>query len=179
MEGVHLKYRSIEEWTFEDALSELENFNEKRDGARKNPVLVFMAFRDLDACQSNYQTSNSGREILRGVKICAANDIVLPDWLADAFCNRYYEVVNCSVDSWDKAFGKPFPKGKHLNAMRKERNLSIRVYNEIRNILLAVPDTPIDKSLFERVGAQFGLGATLAEEYYYSRLKQFPKEKSR
>lgn len=174
-----MKYRSIEEWTFEDALAELENFNEKRDGVRKNPVLVFMAFRDLDDCQSNYQASNNGCEILRGVKICATSDIVLPDWLADAFCNRYYEVVSRSVDSWDKAFGKPFPKGKHLNAMRKEWNLSIRVYNEIRSILLALPDTPIDKSLFERVGAQFGLGATLAEEYYYSILKRFPKQKSR
>lgn len=179
MEGVHLKYRSIEDWSLEDALSELERFDEKRDGLRKNPVLVFGAFRDLDACQSNYQASNNGQEILRGIKICATNDIVMPDWLADAFCDRYYEVVGCRVDSWDKAFGKPFPKGKHLNALRKERNLSIKVYNEIRNILLEAPNTPIDKSLFERVGAPYGLGATLAEEYYYSKLKLFPRRKSR
>ena len=100
-------------------------------------------------------------------------------WLSKAYIGRYDQVLNCKVDSWDIAFDRPFPKGSHLNAIKKKRVLEFQVFNEVRDIFAQSPDTPTDKNLFEDVGKKLGLGATLTEEYYYSVLKRLPMSKSR
>lgn len=117
--------------------------------------------------------SGDGFSVLGAVRICVTNGLVAPEWLAYAFNRRYDNVLNCRVGSWDSAFGRPYPKGVHLSALKKKRNYSIAVHNAVTELRRKEPDLPIDKALFERVGKGFGLGATLAEEYYYAAKKMW------
>lgn len=110
-----------------------------------------------------------GFAVLAAIRICLNHGLVGPEWLSYAFNQRYDQVLNCRAASWDapKAFGKPYKKGTHLNALRKRREKCFAVLNDINEIRAREPSTPIDKALFERVGKQLGLGGTLTEEYYY------------
>lgn len=113
--------------------------------------------------------AGSGFAVLAAVQLCGTNGLPMPLWLVYAFNRRYHSVLQARADSWDssESFGKPYPKGMHLNARRKERVLRFRVWIDVYDILNKEPDTPVDVALFERVGGPIGLGASLASKYYY------------
>lgn len=138
--------------------------------ARRAPILV--------ATDAN----ETGREILWCVRICLAHGIIAPEWLSDVFAKRFDAVFHAEVGLWSDplAFGAPFPKGTHLSAVRKASKNGPKVVKAVEAILKESPQTPIDKSLFERVGLPLGLGSTLAEELYYEfRVNIHPSKKSR
>lgn len=110
--------------------------------------------------------------LLAAIRICANHDIPLPPWASSAYIAAYDRVLNCRAKSWDSVFGKPYPAGVHLAALRKRREKSFAVHIEVKRILASAPDTPIDEHLFERVGKPLGLGKTLAGEFYYAVEKQ-------
>ena len=114
--------------------------------------------------------SDSGFAVLKAVSLCAKNGLVMPDWLATAFMIRFRAVAEFEALSWDSplSFGRPYRKGVSVSAGRKKYKYQWQVYLIVKSILREEPKTPIDKSLFERVGKPLGLGATLTEEYYYS-----------
>lgn len=173
-----MEYRTIKQWSFEQACSEQAQF--ARDlPSYLGPLPRFMAFRVLDDLEKDYETNNQGFSILAGVRKCANHDLVMPLWLAKAFISRYDLVLNCHVGSWDEAFNPPIKKGVHLNALRKQRELKFAVLNAVREMRNANPPTPIDKALFEVVGAKFALGATLAEKYYYAAERLLPLRNKR
>jgi len=109
--------------------------------------------------------------LLAAIRICANHDIPLPPWASSAYIAAYDCVLNCRAKSWDSVFGKPFPKGSHLAALRKKREMQFHVLNEVNAIRNKAPETPIDEYLFESVGAGLGLGKTITGEYYYSAKK--------
>lgn len=106
--------------------------------------------------------------LLAAIRECARCGLPMPEWVAVAFIRSYDRVLNCRVKSWDDAFGAPFPKGAHLNALRKRRELRFAVGLAVLHRVQRDPSTPIDKGLFEAVGDEFGVGASQAEELYYS-----------
>jgi hypothetical protein len=110
--------------------------------------------------------------LLAAVRECARCGLPMPEWVAAAFIRSYDQVLNCRVKSWDEAFGAPFPKGSHLNALRKRRKLRIFVHSAVLDRVRRDPSTPIDKGLFESVGEEFSIGASLAEELYYSAVRR-------
>jgi hypothetical protein len=112
-----------------------------------------------------------GFAMLAAIYKCANRDLVMPEWLAREFIRRYYLVLSCRADSWDDAFGRPYPKNARLHALRKQRELKPAVWLEVQAILHREPETAIDAQLFERVGAKLHLGKTLTEKYYRNAIK--------
>ncbi len=124
----------------------------------------------------------AGRELLWCVNVCLRHGIIAPEWLAGEFAKRFDAVFHADVGSWSDplAFGTPYPKGTHIAAVRKAAKNGPKVVSEVDAILKSDPQTPIDKYLFERVGAPLGLGTTLTEELYYDfRVMVPPSKKSR
>lgn len=132
------------------------------------PLYQAVNARYVESLRSSIDKGD-GFSVLAAIRICLNHGLVGPEWLSYAFNRRYDQVLNCRAGSWDdpKAFGKPYKKGAHLNALRKKREKCFAVLNDINEIRAREPSTPIDKALFERVGKRLGLGGTLTEEYYY------------
>ena len=128
----------------------------------------------LSFCQKMYKEDNEEREtgedkywVLTAIKICADSHLPLPDWVATAYSEAYDKIKNAEAKSWDSVFGHPYPKGAHLSALRKRVENAMPVWKEVNSKLKKQPDTAIDEYLFEIVGKKFGVGKTLASEYYY------------
>ena len=64
---------------------------------------------------------------IEGVSDCVRHGLVAPDWLADAFIHQYDKVLNYRVATWDEAFGRANPPGKHLLTLRLRRFFTMRV----------------------------------------------------
>jgi len=108
---------------------------------------------------------------LDGMAVCAVHDLVAPDWLARAYLRGFRTVVNCEARSWDEAFGAPFPKGTNIAAARRARRNRVAVAVAFSDILQRDPSRPVDKALWEEIGARIGEGATRAEELYREALR--------
>lgn len=139
------------------------NFSDPR-----GPLSQFLGAKRIEGMKAEIDAGD-GFAVLACIRICVTNGLVAPVWLAYAFNGRYDAVLHCRAGSWDSplAFGKPYRKGAHIAALRKAREKRWAVWNAINDIRRREPETAIDKGLFERVGRPLGLGATLAEEYYY------------
>ncbi len=164
-------------WTWVDlSPAELEYLSEQcGDG----PYLPMFQLWAVNACNDlrpliEADQANSGGAVLDAVYMCARNGLMMPDWLATAFMSRVRAVSDFKAASWDSplSFGRPHPKGTRLAAERKRLRFQATVHTRILLIRQEEPETPIDKRLFERVGKLYGLGATLAENYYYTFVKQ-------
>lgn len=132
------------------------------------PIFQAAAAKQVEASRHAIDAGD-GFAVLACIRLCVTHGLVAPEWLAYAFNRRYDTVLNCRADSWDSplAFGRPYKKGTHLAALRKARTKRFAVWNAIDDIRKREPETPIDKGLFERVGGPLGVGATLAEDFYY------------
>lgn len=162
------------DWTLEEALaanqSKLEANPTLSDSDPTLPLFQWAALHRLDDCQEMYEGDKCG--LMTAIRICANHDLPLPGWAAKAYIKAYDTVNNARAKSWSAVFGDPYPKGRHLSAIRKRRMFGFAVWNEIKTILQMRPDTAIDESLFETVGKKFNIGKTLASEYYYATVNQ-------
>jgi hypothetical protein len=129
-------------------------------------IFQLNALRVLDDLRVQFESGN-GFALLAAIRCCANHDLVMPEWVANAYIAKYDPVLNCTAKSWDEVFGSPYAKGLHISKRRRRRVLRFDVYLRIENILRTQPDTGIDDSLFETVGAQVGIGKTLCNEMYY------------
>jgi hypothetical protein len=137
--------------------------------------LIIQHSRDrLDALKIQFEGGDDFA-LLSAIRECANFDLVMPDWVAQNYIRRFDRVLNCHVKSWDEAFGKPYAKGAHIAALRQHRTLRLAILSRIRQVRAMEPDTPIDDGLFERVGAEFGIGKTTCSELYYQADRMFPK----
>ncbi len=161
---------SADPWEWPDLTAEelRELASQTTEPGPNEPIFQYVAVRDCAGLRPLIE-AGSGRAVLEAVSICALRGLVMPDWLASAFLLRFRAVTQSRAASWDDplSFGRPYPKGTNIQAQRKAFRLSVRVYNEVVSIRRKEPMTPIDKGLFERVGKPLGLGATLAQAYYY------------
>lgn len=173
-------------WTHDQAWAAQEKFR-KSGGASADPAGPFnqwVALRSLDEMKITFEGGDSFT-LMRAIRLCANRDLVMPDWVQRGYIQAFDKVNNYRAKSWDEVFGKPLPKGANLNALRKKREKSILVLNQIqrrigRNQILdkttqdwkSDPLVSIDDELFRDVGIQFGLGVTLTKEYYASEKKR-------
>jgi len=137
----------------------------------KDPTLpIFRFAAELDL-QTEHERFERGDKValLGAIRICANHDLPLPDWASRAFIRAYDRVLRLDTGSWDDAFGRPYPKGKHLSAMRKKRMYRYPVRVAVAREHKA--GRAIDASLFEKIGDEFGLGKTLTAELYYGKTK--------
>lgn len=161
---------SVDPWEWGDMTVEEFVFHFVRDGHTGTDAQLFQFFavQHCIAQRAEIEQDGSGFAVLTAVRECGTHSLVMPDWLVYAFNRRYDAVLNFRALSWDdsESFGRPYPKGTNRAAKRKKRVLSIAVFNDVRRSVESQPGTPIDKALFEKVGAEHAIGATLAEEYY-------------
>ena len=92
-------------------------------------------------------------------------DVPIPPWLKQAFQNAYGAKSDGKIKSWDEVFGRPFKKGIRPARERRNRRIANDLYERVEERHSA--GEPIDKSLFEAVGKDFGVGGTVASELYY------------
>lgn len=154
----------VEKWSnLLQAQKEFESRHpEKRPGV--GPLFVAAANQRLEAERLKF-ASGEQMALFAAIRICAAHEMVLVDWVAEAFISRYDAVLNFRSKSWDDAFGKPYKKGLNLASARKKRTIAPAVGLEIVNRRMR--GAVIDEALFEEVGKQFNIGKTLCSEYWY------------
>ncbi len=107
-----------------------------------------------------------GSALISAMRWCANQQLVMPEWVVKAFSRATNDWYNYRAKTLDEAFGVQLPKGTHIAALRKKRDLKHRVHAEI--MALRTKGRPINKTLFREVGSHYGIGATLCEEYYRS-----------
>ena len=120
----------------------------------------------LDDGEKRFATGDRG-SLLVAIWYCAKKRQPLPEWASKVFITAYESGVGGEVKSWDDVFGKPYPKGSNLNAIKKRLEKRGALTNRIRQMKNKDPSIAIDVALFEKVGSEFGVGKTLANEYYY------------
>lgn len=169
-------------WTLEEAQAATDEAL-KRDPARPwsdptLPLFQWIALQWLDEQRRAFEAGDQFALML-AIRICANHDVPLPGWASAAYIKAFDVVLNAHAKSWDDAFGEPYPKGTHPNALRKKRMLKFAVYNWVMGELARKPNTAIDAALFERAGKEFAIGKTLAEEYYREAKKLLSKNFTR
>jgi hypothetical protein len=128
------------------------------------PVYREAAAEELKTERERFERGDKAA-LLGAVRICANHDLPLPSWASRAFIAAYDRVLRLDTGSWDDAFGRPYPKGKHLAAMKKKRLHRVPVKVAVDRAHKA--GRAIDETLFSQVGKEFGLGITLVAELYY------------
>ena len=96
----------------------------------------------------------------------------LPDWLRWALLKALIRATVCEIDSWDDVFGPPVEtetgrpaRGKARLAVRRKRELVTDIYKRVEQ--LSAEGRPVDRTLFEEVAAEFGIGRAWTEKCYY------------
>ena len=147
------------------------------DTSPTSPLFQWASAKYINESRKRIEDGD-GFEVLACIRRCVTNGLIAPTWLGKEFNKRYDAVLNCHAKSWDDdiAFGVPYKKGTHINALHKKRKFMFAVFNEIRTIVKENSDTPIDIGLFEAVGKKFNIGKSLAEEYYYDAKKYMPPQ---
>lgn len=165
-------------WTADEAIA-ADNAALAADPARSDadptlPLYQWAAAQTLETLRAQFEAGDR-MALLAAIRKCANHDLSLPGWAATAYIRAYDEVLNYRSKSWDEVFGAPYPKNKHLGALRKKRMLRFAVWKAVNEIRRREPMTPINADLFERVGEMMRppLGKTSAEEYYYSVKRTF------
>jgi hypothetical protein len=111
--------------------------------------------------------------VLESLAICLENDFKIPKWCREAFVNIYKSADSLEARSWADVFGPMYPKGMHLQPLRRYLKYGEAVYRRV-NMLNRTEGKPIDGAMFERVGREFGIGGkTLTEEIYYKVKKSY------
>jgi len=104
--------------------------------------------------------------LIQAIRRCGQQQMVMPEWVVDAFfraTNKWYQM---DIKSLDKAIGVAWPKGKSIAAAKKRRRLQFAVLNAVSKA--KSEGCAVDDQLFEQIGRRLGLGKTLVKEYYKS-----------
>lgn len=129
----------------------------------------------LDELKGFYDKTENGYFVLVALSFCIQNGILIPDWAGWAFHKHWYRWIRYEVRTLDEAFNCQWPKGKHLDAARRKRELSLFVHERIKE--LNRQGQPIDQDLFEQVGKEFEISRERVREYYNYTQKFFPIRK--
>lgn len=135
-----------------------------------SPFAQWVEVQQINSMLKDKVLGGDGFAVLDAVSRCARSNLLMPDWLAVAFIQRYDQVLNLRVGSWDEAFGAPIPKSKQLRRLRARRELRVEIWNFVIEQTKADPTQPIDK-LIEEAGERTHAGKTLAGELYYEAVK--------
>lgn len=121
-----------------------------------------------DACLS----TGGGCTVLQCMRLCAANQLAPPQWLADAFISRLSRVEEAEVATWDEAFGRPWPPRTRLHAIREQRRLKRVVHSAVWDAVLS-EDRAVNRILFDEIGERRNVAASgsACEDAYYDALR--------
>lgn len=153
-------------WPFERVWQlEVTLYGEKAGTDPLGPVCKWQALHRME--KSGIRFLHGDRAALfEAIYQCATRDVLIPDWAARAFRRGYQEILNCRVDSWDEAFGPPFPKGFKISQAKRRRSLRPQIHVRIMNIIKQ-ESVPVDDELFQRVATEFHIGKRQCKQFWY------------
>jgi hypothetical protein len=152
-------------WTLEQAQEEQARAEAEGKTGPRTPFFQWVALNEVERLRLQFEMG-SDFALLQAVAECALHGLVMPPWLSQNYLERYRKVVHADVGTWDEAFGRPYPKGKHLESLQQRRDLRLAVYNEIRARLASAEAPAKDDLFYEEVGAKFKIGKTLCKDLY-------------
>jgi hypothetical protein len=137
----------------------------------RGPIFKYLACVELDAFEMEFTIGHDRKALLAALRVCARCELPMPEWLATAFGAAYDRIaIRYEAKSWDDAFGNPIPKHFRPAAARKNREVGVRIYMRITEIIRArksPKDAPLDERLFASVGKEFGVSRSDANKLYY------------
>lgn len=116
--------------------------------------------------RNRQRIETGGVALLEAVSHVAKQGLVMPKWMADIYLSKFLKIQRLEVGTLDEAFGHaPI---KRLASLRQRRKLVPLISKLLIEAINADVDRPIDKSLFEEIGAMPGIGksGTFVEEVY-------------
>jgi len=108
--------------------------------AKRKRNLREVATEALDMQRLEFERFGDRRAIASGIYLCAAHDIPLPSWLADAFTKLFRDVKAFKYSSWDMTLGPPHSQGGKRGAGPKQKarqahkELEIPVWLKVREL---------------------------------------------
>lgn len=167
----------IHSWRFEDAWAAQETWQGEDTHIKgRGPFFRWIGAGELQGLYELYQKGNKAA-VVEALYVCSLNSLPIPRWCEMAYLSAYRKVRQYKAKSWDDVFGRPHPKGIHLETMRQEREFALRIYHRIKEIKRDDPLTPIDGYLFESIGREFGIGGKTKTEGYYYKWKNYFENK--
>jgi len=107
--------------------------------------------------------------LLQAIYGCLQLRRPMPEWLQVAFLNACEAAERFGIRSWDEVFGRPVPKGTHLETEKRNAELRFLIIGRVKELRT---EMPIDRSLFEKIGRELNpplKGTTVSEIYYDKR----------
>lgn len=155
----------------EEALIEQERFADQIDP--EGPIYQWCAAQEIKALEK--AGLKSGFDVLAAVAVCAQHGLAMPDWLARSYLKRYRAVQQLHVASWDDegAFGRPYPRGAQVGAMRRRRLNRVKVANAVTEFVQGNPDSPLEPE-WPRIGALVSKSDKEAQKLYSEALRMGP-----
>lgn len=129
-----------------------------------SPFHRWDAWNRLSEYKAAYEEGN--KEVLfSALRNCAAHNLPMPNWLADAYCMGHDLWLSYRKPTLDEAFDVKPPKGTHINKLKELRTLKVAIPLFVRK--LQETGRAIDPHLFEDVGKEFGVSGSKARDIYY------------
>jgi hypothetical protein len=139
------------------------------------PLFQYWAMASIEMCRRRFLDGDDFA-MMKAIRTCANHDLVMPQWLAQAYIERFDAVLNYQAKTWDEVFGSPTEEGKQLAALRKRRKLQPQIFSKVR----ALTDAGMSVEVaIETAGQALGVGRSLAWEYYLEFKEHFQNPESR
>jgi hypothetical protein len=106
--------------------------------------------------------------LLDAVDLCARSGTAMPEWLANAFCERYLDWCMLRAKTLDDAFRVKRPKNMRVGDRARRERLKPRVVLAVLR-LRRKENLPFGEELFERAGATLKpkITGSLARDVFY------------
>lgn len=144
-------------WTAEQA------FEAGADGPL-SPFHRWAAWQMLTDHEKSF-TGGHKTSLFAALHICACHGLPMPDWVSNAYSKGFHDWVNYREASLDDAFGVSLPKNARLHKLKSMRIMRLAVPLKVKK--LHDEGRAIDKSLFDDVGKELGIGGSTVRDIYY------------
>ena len=133
--------------------------------ADEGPFHRWLARNSLEHLHYLFAIRGDSKALLRAIRDCSDHGLDVPYWAATAFAAGVHAVQFASAMTWDRAFGRPYPKGAHKT---KERARWWQTGLVLAAVIQArLKGSAISQSVFDEVGEAIGLsGATVSRLWY-------------
>ncbi|MBK6958475.1 MAG: hypothetical protein IPH22_08970 [Nitrosomonas sp.] len=107
--------------------------------------------------------------LFKAMALCARHGLPMPEWVSKAFLSGFYKITLAQVEnSWDAAFGRPYPEGSKMPRLEEQRRLKFSIYDEVVRLRAKHPDLAINSYLYDKLAKKFGIGKDVVASLYKS-----------
>ena len=136
-------------------------------GSAHDPRVRWTAARLVEARAPGATDS----DLLGLVGLCFQHDLTAPQWLTQRFVNAIGRVTRGELLSWDECFSRPWPKGTRRAKVARDQRLMPLIVARAHELCIGCR-RPVDVGLFEQIGAEQAISASVARDLYYAALRK-------